>query len=384
MSFLYALASQAQSATPPIIYTPPPIVRIAPPAPPAPPAPAPPRIASFHAGQASCSGAPQLPRAVEQPLPSGIGYLPPALSPEPIRLQFRIDAEGHPLSIRSANSPSRSGIDGRDVAAALAAWRFAPGAERGDCTVAFDVRVAPVEAAELPVLHRYLALSRPGLPGFNQAVGRAAFQRVKPAGSDCFDPPPAVRQRVYPAFEEIAQAPGGTSYTFLHFDVDAEGRPVNVRVASSSGNDELDRQSLDAVGRSRFAPERHRGCTYTYFRRPDVDLAAPEPLPMPSYRPKDSTCTPDEERWAHLPPLSFPPEFQHRRILGWAIIRYDLAPWGQVGNASVVAAEPAAAFGDQALQTVRNARARESAAGAVGCIVRVRYRMPERGESAPE
>ena len=321
---------------------------------------------------------------VEQPLPAGIVYLPEAFSSERIRLQFRIDSEGRPLSIRPAGSPVRFGIDGRDVAAALAAWRFAPGAERSECAIAFDVRVAPVEAAELPVVHRYLALSRPGLPGFNAAVSRAAFQRAKPAGSNCFDPTPGVRQRVYPAFEEIAQTPGGTSFTFLHFDVDAEGQPVNVRVASSSGNDELDRQSLDAIERSRFAPERRLGCTYAYFRRADMDLAAPEPLPMASYQPKDSTCAAMEERWAHLPSLSFPPELQHRRILGWAIIRYDLAPWGQVGNARVVAAEPATAFGDQALQIVRNARAPESNSGARGCVVRVRYRMPERGEAAPE
>jgi TonB family protein len=83
-----------------------------------------------------------------------------------------------------------------------------------------------------------------------------------------------------------------------------------------------------------------------------------------------------------MPPIGFPPEFERRGIEGWAVVRFDIAPWGGVGNVAVVAAEPAAAFGQQAVQIVGAARKAPSARGYTGCMARVLFKLPVSGDPA--
>jgi TonB family protein len=208
------------------------------------------------------------------------------------------------------------------------------------------------------------------------------FDRTKPPGSTCFDDPRLnVRLRAYPAFEEIAQAPGTLSFSFIGFDLDSAGRPRNVRLLGSAGNSELDRQSLDAVRRSRFSPIAERGCTYPYWRRQTEPLQAPESPSPDSYRPDTASCPKDGSVWAYMPPLSFPHEFERRGIEGWAMLKFDVAPWGGIGNVRVLAAEPAQRFGQEAAQIVGSARKPPSEQGYTGCVTRVLFRMPT-GSSA--
>jgi TonB family protein len=366
--FLFALA-----AAPPL-PAPPPIVTM-----PADPGSA---IMSFRAGRASCQGGEEALLLDEPPLPVATSWGPRMAVPAPIILRFRIDLDGRPLSI--AEQPRTNGegpyFNRRDVIAAFAASRFRAGPERRDCTIAYEAKAEPIEQAELATLYRFMALQ----PAPTFAARRAIFERTKPAGSTCFDEPRInVRLRAYPAFEEIPQAPGRLSYSFLGFDLDAQGRPQNVRLLGSAGNEELDRQSLEAVRRSRFSPVAKRGCTYSYWRRQTEPLLPPELPPQDSYRPDNSTCPKDGSPWAHMPSLSFPPEFERRGIEGWAIVKFDLAPWGGVGNVSVLAAEPAAPFGQQAAQIVSLARKPPSGQGHTGCIARVRFKLGASPDAHP-
>jgi TonB family protein len=81
-----------------------------------------------------------------------------------------------------------------------------------------------------------------------------------------------------------------------------------------------------------------------------------------------------------MPRLQFPAGFVQRRIEGWAIIAYDVAPWGEIGNVRVLRAEPADAFGYQARDIVRNARQGSSPTGRSGCVDLVRFVMPNKGQ----
>jgi TonB family protein len=366
------LSLLALPSVPPPPLPPPPIVSIG--------GDSSPALLSFRAGRARCQDGEEVLLLNEPPLPqvTSLGRDMPA--PKPVMLRFRIDSTGRPLSIEEEPRLAGSGpyYNHRDSAAALAASRFRAGRERSGCTIAYEVSAEPLDRADPATLYRFMALQPP--PAFD--ARRAIFERAIPPGSDCFrDPRLNVRLRAYPAFEEIPQAPGTLSYSFLAFDLDSGGRPQNVRLLGSGGNSELDRQSLDAVRRSRFSPIAKRGCTYSYWRRQTDPLAPPDSPEPDSYREETASCPKGDVSWAYMPPLRFPAEFERRAIEGWAIVRFDVAPWGGVGNVRIVAAEPAAAFGQQAVEIVSGARKPASGQGYSGCVARVVFRMPAAGES---
>jgi TonB family protein len=340
-------------------------------------------VASFHSGPARCEEGEEGLLMNEPPFPQVSATASTMPPPDPVVLRFRIDSAGRPLGI--AEEPRmRSGggpyFNSRDVAAAFAASRFRAGTERRGCTIAYEVRVESVATADLATLYRLVALQPP--PAFG--ARREIFERTTPPGSTCFnDPRLNVRLRAYPAFEEIPQTPGTLSYSFLAFDLDSGGRPQNVRLLGSDGNKELDRQSLDSVRRSRFSPIAKKGCSYSYWRRQSEPLAPPDVPEPDSYRLADASCPKEGAPWASMPPLSFPPEFERRGIEGWALLKFDVAPWGGVGNIGVLAAEPAAAFGQQAVQILTGARKPPSAQGYTGCVARLLFRMPASGPMGP-
>lgn len=335
-----------------------------------------PELLLLRAGEARCGGRVEQPTFAEQPLPvlvaSGRSLVGTG---RVLRLTFRIDQTGRPLSISEP-----SGLDTvfavrvSDVVPAFATWRFAPGAPRTDCEVNFGVEFVPVAEASQSDLHRVLILGQASGP-----PRQAAWNRTLPAGSTCFLPGPGVRVQVFPDWESIPQPPGTASYSLVGFDIDRSGRPTNVRIAGSSGNAALDRQSLDALRRSRFAPEARRGCTFPYWRRPTQPVAAP---PMPAedtLRPADATCRTHSEPWASQPQQVFPPTLERRRLEGWAVLSYDVAPWGEVGNVRVLAAEPAARFGTHAVNLMRTAR-HNPGVGGTGCTYRFRFLLPRGGQ----
>lgn len=330
------------------------------------------RLVDFVSGQATCDGGAAVPVRVERPLPVwGNGM--PGSRPLPIDVKFRIDAEGRPLSIAREDT---QGMHGRgpylyhssdDVLPAFTAWRFAAGQARTGCRMRFEPVAVPVAEAPAPLLRRYYVS-----PHQRRAEERELFARLHPADTNCIDAGvPQIRLRAYPAFDDIPQPAGTWSYSMTGFDIDRSGKPVRVRLIDSGGNAVLDREAVAAVRRSRFAPEARRGCTYPYHRNASVPMAAPASPSEDSFKPADARCT--GTNLTFPAPLRFPTGFEQRQIEGWAIIGYDVAPWGVTGNVRVLAAEPAAAFGEQARSVIQQAREAASPYGKTGCVDVVRF-----------
>ncbi len=323
-----------------------------------------PRFVVLRPGTPRCADGPALITRREPVLPG------PAVpygdqQPQAYRLRFTIDSGGRPLDISADGNVEPGWVDTSDVVPAFTTWRFAPRAARRGCTIAFTVDSRTADNADLSDVYRYLAL-----PHENGWIDSAIFERAKPAGSTCFDPYPNFLVNVWPDWDGIAQPPGTMSANFIGFDIDGHGRPRDVRFLASGENTELDRQSLAALRRSRFVAGAKTGCTYNYHRTATQPLAAP-PMPLGDTPPCGA-----EKNWTIPPASTYPAEFRRRHIEGWAIMRFDVAPWGEIGNISVVQAQPAEAFGKQAITVLRSARLAPSFRGYTGCTQHVRFRMP--------
>jgi hypothetical protein len=362
------------------------------PGPPVPPAPRPPAIGvmpevvgqrpptpailEYDAGEVRCRGEVVRPISAERPLPAS-HYTSDVKGLQPFTLAFRIGSDGRPLGISNPNRPPGAVpyLPNDDLAPALAAWRFPAGAERLGCAVSFTPRLIAVAAAPTEELYRFVALPRLGYAGWREAI-----KRLQEEGGGCFTPRyPKERLRAIPDFDSISQAPGTFSWTFVGFDVTSSGKTSGVRTLASDGNPELDRAGIEAVGRNEYASGDPRtGCHIPYFRRQNVPLEAPPAPERDVFVAKDATCD-NAVPFVRKPVMIFPENFRRRSIEGWAVVRYDVAPWGATGNFKVLAAEPAAAFGDAAQRIIAAATRPPSPAGATGCVDRVRFVLPADG-----
>ncbi len=356
----------------------------------APPAPPPPvvsvpyvppvsKILVARAGEVRCAGDLVAPLRMDPPIPMASS----STAPPPVALKFRVDASGRPLGIAHAvETSSGSPWHMRDIQPALAAWQFEAGPERSDCSVTFTFDAKAVEEIDDEAALRYAALSRFGTPGYNAALARTAFERGRGEGSTCTRPLERRRLEYAPA-DLLPKVPGAPSFTIATHDVDSKGKPVRARVLSSSGNEELDRHTLKALRASRFAPEERRGCVQM-FRRSAGLLPAPPPIPVRGERPSKTCSNGAKPAWKKAPSSGFPEPFRRRSIEGWAIVRYDVAPWGQIGNVSVLAAEPASDLGEHAANLVRNASKVESATGFSGCVDILMFKLPSEDQARDE
>ena len=338
-------------------------------------------VVDFVAGQVQCDDGPAVAVRAERPFPVRAEGIAGSRT-LPIDLTFRIDAEGRPLSIARVERQGFSGPHlyhpSEDVLPAFAAWRFAGGRARTGCRLRFDPVAVPIGEASVSLLRRYRVA--PHMGGSNEA---AVFRRIHAPDSNCIEGGiPQVRMRAFPAFETVPQAPGTWSYSMTGFDIDRAGQPVRVQLLESGGNAVLDRQALAAIRRSRFAPAARHGCTYPYYRQSTTVVAAPAAPDEATFRPKDAQCP--ETALTFPAPLRFPAGFERRRIEGWAIIGYDVAPWGVTGNVRVLAAEPVAAFGEQAQRVIQSAHQAAAGTGRTGCVDIVRFVMAKGAEPVGE
>jgi TonB family protein len=283
-------------------------------------------------------------------------------APKPVTLRFAIDETGRTHSIAQVSAPAAYQSD--DLGPAVASSRFAPGRAYAGCTVTYSNRLASFDAAPLPELVSY---------SMNQHSGRLpreAWQRIE-GGADCFAKPRAQQLlRAYPDFSKIEGTPGVRDWSLVRFDIDDTGRAVRPVMVTGTSNRELDAASIKAVADSRFTSGARSGCLYPYYRNPTV-LAAP---PMPAKPVEQDGCE-RRDAWEVKPVLYYPPAYSRRAIEGWAVIRYDVAPWGAIGNVSVIEAQPSTDFGVHAKRMMESAKARPSEAGVQNCVVHVRYAM---------
>lgn len=336
-----------------------------------------PVLIDYEATEVRCRGEVVRPSFVARPLPDS-AWLREDQEAATYQIAFRIADDGRPLGI---SRPNRVGDEHRygdqdDLAPALAAWRFPPGAERPGCVATFAPRAVAVADAPPAMLHRYVALPRTG-----GAAWKAVTDRLREESPGCFGSgPPRPLLQGYPDFDAIPQPPGAFSYSMIGFDIDASGVPAKVRVLSSDGNAAFDQASVAAIEKSRFAGGARTGCHYPYHRRQATPVEAPRPPERDTFVAADSRCD-SKEPWAKTPVLVFPEAFRRRPFEGWAIVRYDVAPWGATGEIEVLASEPAAAFGEQARNVIRAATRASSAEGATGCVDRVLFKLPRDGET---
>lgn len=291
-------------------------------------------------------------------------------------LDFRIDPEGRPLDIRPVTAPTDDdgplATPNATVSAAtqatLAGWRFAPGA-RGNCRLVVRYVPVPVDRAETDLLLRYFAATR-----YTGPAREAVAARLSGPAADCRDR--ARLQRLgYPDFTRGPRRPGIQDWTVVRWSIAGDGSTTDIETLGSSGDAGFDTEAREAVGRSRADPGTPRtGCLFNWYRRG-------EPLPAPPVPPAPadpvSQCPRsvlDTVRFPAAPPAA--EAFLSRGVEGWALIRFDISPWGDVGAVAVVEAQPARALGDAALSMVTRGRARPGP-GAVRCIQPVLFRVPD-------
>jgi len=280
-----------------------------------------------------------------------------------VSMSFRIDESGRPLGIK--RDPAAYGM-AEDLAPSLAASRFAPGVARDGCAIVYRPKRSSIADADPSDLIGYSIFGRARSP-------KEVFDRIMPASLDCNTQRPAVLLRAFPDFEKIPATAGRFDWSMVQFDVDASGKPVRLSTFGTTGNKALDRASLQAAAQSRFAKGAKQGCIYPYSRKGGT-LAAPQSKELDAYRSEDSNC-PQTVTWKNQPALVYPESFRKRSIEGWAIIAFDLAPWGAVGNARVIAAEPAAEFGASAQRIVVGSSTAPTTQGFSNCLTKVRYTM---------
>ncbi len=333
-------------------------------------------FANLAAGQVLVTWTPQNVRCGGVPIAFSQAPAPmPALSwsgaaniLKSVDYSFTVDAAGRPLDVGRGSKEYLPA--GTDLAPALVAAKFAPGSPRQGCSLTFVPAASAVSEASVTALMTYIMFPE-------QRPTPAMFAQIRPVGSTCFDPPPEIRNRAFPAFDSIPKQPGQAGWSMIGFDIDARGKPVHLKHEAGNGNAVLDKASLAAVADSKFAPGARTGCQYPYW----IAAATLPPPPIPEeapFRPANATC-PLKADWATKPPLNYPRNFGRRWIEGWAIIGYDVASWGETGNVRVLASQPSAEFGEQALQMLSSAKWAASATGYVGCVDRVAFRMPRPG-----
>lgn len=324
-------------------------------------------LQSWRAGEVTCDGARQ--GFASAPVPFSAMTWGTLNQDRPVSFTFRIDADGRPTDIARDGTAYVQNAD--SLAPALAASRFVAGAARQGCSIAFTALRTPVDRAPDEALAAY-AMFPAGQPQ------NAVWDRLKPAGTTCFDPPAEALLRAYPAYKTIPQAPGTRGWTFVGYDIDAAGRPVHVRTDLTSGNAALDAAGRKAMAASRFEKGARTGCRYPFWRRGDPMTPPVSPDKM-TFVVTGATC-PRDFAWATRPPLRYPPNYNRAGVEGWAVIGFDTAPWGATGNAKVLASEPTEDFGKAALGLIAGATVARSATGWTGCVEKVVYRIRKPGE----
>lgn len=292
--------------------------------------------------------------------------------PREMTLSFDIAADGRAFNIRPTGTQHLR-FDTRDIMPSLRASRFASGVVQRGCRVTYTPMLQPLAKADVPTLARFGAIPR-------QRLDAAGWQQIAP-GNCRKRPRAAPLLRAYPDRRKLAMREGERSWSYVRYDIDAEGQPVNLATAISSGDAALDAEVRSAAAQGRYAGGPRTGCGLLWWT-PPATIAAP---PMPAGSDKDgNTACEIPDRWAREPVLTYPEFYRQRAIEGWAVVRYDVATWGDIGEIKVLAAEPSSEFGEAAVNVLRRARFKPLANGLTGCVDRVRFTIRDgEGDASP-
>ncbi len=275
------------------------------------------------------------------PPPSAPGSSPGPV-PRPGVLRFDIDDTGRPLSIRGEGQPAPYAPD---LAPALAASRFAAGGKRTGCTITYTPRVTPLDQAPVADLIAYTLSPESG------PLPQEGWARTRREGNCDTRPVPQPLLRALPDFRKLPATPGVKDWSMVDYEIDAEGQPRHATVTHGTGNKALDQAAITAVEQSRFTAGARTGCRYPYWMAPATIAAPPAPAPG-DLTPAGASCA-RPYPYATAPRLTYPVAYNRRQVEGWAILSFDVAPWGDIGNVKVLAAQPSEDFGTHAVQVMR-------------------------------
>jgi TonB family protein len=292
--------------------------------------------------------------------------------PQSVTVKFAIDTEGRPFDVSVAAEPRFRPLM-RDLIPSLRASRFVAGASQTGCTIQYTPEMRSIAEAPLETLARLGVAQR-------LRVSKEVWNRIAPG--DCRDTPRlAPLARSYPDFRKLTRREGSRHWTYVTYDVDSEGVPVNLATPFTTGYAALDAEARAAVAAGRYAGGPRTGCVQAWW-------TGAETIPAPPIPPKDNTqgnpACEIKDRWGREPRLVFPDNYQQRAIEGWAILRYDVAPWGQIGEVEVLEAQPSSEFGEAATSVIGNARYKPLETGLKGCIDRVIFRIRSRDDGSEE
>ena len=280
---------------------------------------------------------------------------------------FSVDDEGAVIDLKRAATAASWQPD--EQAATLATWRFAPGAPATGCRLDLAPTVSALDDAAPAKLFEMIALEGRNTP----TVVRETVSKW----GDCGQAP---RRRphvvVYPdlrAFDDKSIAPAWAAITY---GIDAAGAMRDVSIVAQGGDTAFADAAAAAMAETRSypGPPRH-GCYATFSASPRSTPAPKRPESKSFRRPGDA-CEVTQAALNIPETKLYPPVYAARKVGGWAILRFDVAPWGAVGNVEVLASQPSDAFGVAARNLVANARPTPPATGYRGCIVPVLYAVP--------
>lgn len=309
--------------------------------------------------------------------PAGVAIYVPPSPPTSEVYSFSVDADGRVTDLKRTQTPNANiPWPVEEQTAIIASWRFAPGAPARDCRLDLTPVHTPLAEASPARLFEALA-AEPRAPA-------PILRKALAAGGDCDQ---AGRRRptviVYPDTRPFDDRTVDPPWAGVRFDIDATGAARNVRIAGQHGEAAFADAVASAVAESRYFPGPPRaGCFVAFKALPKASPAPRTPAPPPGTpRPEPETPAPGAcqitQAQLNLPEAKpFPPAFTRQRVGGRAVVRFDVAPWGQVGAVEVLEAQPAAAFGDYARNLLFAARPKAPPTGYRGCVVPIIYAIP--------
>jgi len=319
----------------------------------------PPATFACATGQARLvAGAPLLPRTQNSWKPVAAE----SPSPVPEAYAFGVDADGRVIDLK------REGAWSPDTqAAVIASWRFAPGAPATDCRFEVAATVTPLAAASpARLMQAMIAEGRNARPALRQALD---------ALGDCARAP---RRRpdtiAYPDLRSFGDRTVDPAWAGLTYDIDEGGAVRNVKIVTQHGEQAFADTAASSVAESRFQPGSPRkGCHATFRARPAVSPATARPDIAAFERPGDA-CPLKQVALPDAKP--YPPAYANRRVGGWAVVRFDVTPAGQIGPVQVLASQPTPAFGVAAVTLMQGVKPAGEAAGSRGCVMPIIYALP--------
>ncbi len=323
-------------------------------------------VVLWHPGALACAGAPSLSsEGLIAPTPLPIGAAQFTAPFAGVTVTFDIDAEGRPFSITGTVEP-RARFYAQDIMPALRASRFAGSGPRTGCTLTYTPEILGTADAPLEVLAHFGVAQRARLE-------RQIWERF--AEGDCHSERRLAPLRLaYPDWRKIERRAGDPKWTYVRYDVDASGVPVNLATVLSSGDPALDADARRVAAESRYAGGPRTGCVRMWWQGAET-----VPVALPDSPVGNPACEIDN-KWDRAPRLTYPRPYQSRAIEGWAVLRFDVAPWGEIGAIEVVDAQPSSEFGDAAIAVLRAAKFKPLDTGLKGCIDRVMFQIRKDGD----